>query len=113
MQRHLFIRVRWTPFVLLLCCGLFILGRDVSRSFRVALVTPVTSLPPLRRSMPPPVASSHAGWLAVRAFERMMDSLGSCADSGGRRIYDSILAARPGILDSAKTAEGYFLSHDH
>ena len=108
MERRLFVRIRWVPFVFLLSCGIFLLSLDVSRSFRVAVVKPGILVAPPSPSSPP----SHAGLLAVRAFERMMDSLSSCAGSGGRRIYDSILAARPGILDSAKEAEAYFLSHD-
>jgi hypothetical protein len=113
MREKLLIRIRWAPFVLLLVLCVAILYLSVTRSFRQTLVKPavVLAIPPGQREKPPPVSQAHAGWLAVRAFERMMDSLRQ--DSRGASIYDSILVARPGILDSAKKAEAFFLSHDH
>jgi hypothetical protein len=43
---------------------------------------------------------------ALRVLQRRIDSL--AADSAGRRVYDSILEMRPGMLDSLKIAEKYF-----
>lgn len=42
----------------------------------------------------------------IRAFEHRMDSLSR--DSSGRKEYDSISRARPGLMDSARTAETYY-----
>jgi len=42
---------------------------------------------------------------AIRALLRRMDSLE--ADSSGRRMYDSLVRARPGLLDSARVAERF------
>ncbi len=44
---------------------------------------------------------------AVWALHRRLDSL--AADSAGRRSYDSLIHARPGMMDSLKFIEGYFL----
>ena len=47
-------------------------------------------------------------WLGMclQALRRRLDSL--AADSAGRRSYDSLARARPGLLDSLKIAEHYF-----
>ena len=55
-------------------------------------------------------AGAHEGWLAIRAFEHYMDSLRQ--GGAGARLYDSILHARPGIMDSAQEAEVYFYLED-
>jgi hypothetical protein len=53
-----------------------------------------------------------AGWpdtmglKAMGAFLHWMDSLRQ--DSGGRREYDSLLQARPGLMDSAERAYEYY-----
>lgn len=101
------------PFLLLLFLGVMVFCWSVERSFRHALSKPAAGVvvSPSYREKPPRVSQAHAGWLTVRAWERMMDSLRE--DAHGRRIYDSILAARPGILDSARKAEDFFYSHDH
>jgi hypothetical protein len=44
--------------------------------------------------------------LALRRLLRHVDSL--AADSAGRRVFDSLVRARPGLLDSARKAERYF-----
>jgi hypothetical protein len=44
---------------------------------------------------------------AVRNWEQWMDSLRQTV--GGAAIYDSILLARPGLLDTAKEVEEYYL----
>ncbi|HEV2478078.1 MAG TPA: hypothetical protein VGS79_00380 [Puia sp.] len=109
---RLFIRVRWLPFLLVLFLAVVLFCWSAERSFRHALSKPaggVVVSPRYHEQLP--LSQAHVGWVAVRAWERMMDSLR--VDARGRRIYDSILAARPGILDSAKKAEEFFYSHDH
>jgi hypothetical protein len=44
---------------------------------------------------------------AVRNWQAWMDSLRRTI--GGAAIYDSILLARPGLLDTAKEVEAYYL----
>ena len=113
MQRQLFIRVHWIHFLLVLVLGIAIFYGSVERSFRNSLNKPAGAIvvSPRYHEQQPPISQAHLGWVTVRAWERMMDSLR--ADAHGRRAYDSILAARPGILDSAKKAEEFFYSHDH
>ena len=43
----------------------------------------------------------------LQAMQRRIDSL--AADSAGRRIYDSIVEMRPGLLDSLKVVTRYFI----
>jgi hypothetical protein len=43
---------------------------------------------------------------ALRVLLRRVDSL-RC-DSSGRRVYDSLVRARPGLLDSARVAERFY-----
>ena len=47
---------------------------------------------------------------AIRGLLRRVDSLE--ADSAGRRLFDSLVRARPGLLDSAKIAERYFSAEE-
>jgi hypothetical protein len=42
----------------------------------------------------------------IEDFEKVMDSLEK--DVHGKRIFDSIVRARPGLLDSARRARGYY-----
>jgi len=63
---------------------------------------------PLRASSP--AGGFHEDLMVIRLWKRMMDSLKN--DSSGRRIYDSILYARPGIMDSARVAEDFFSLHN-
>jgi hypothetical protein len=111
----LFVRIRRLPFVIFLGLGLGLVCFSVHQTLHTALVArPVrrlAPLPPFPRAESPPVARAHEGWLIIRAWERAMDSLRR--DSSGKRVYDSILAARPGILDSARKAEAFYYSHDH
>lgn len=117
----LFVRIRRLPFVIFLGLGLGLVCFSVHQTLHTALVArpvrrlaplaPLSPLPPLPRAESPPVARAHEGWLIIRAWERAMDSLRR--DSSGKRVYDSILAARPGILDSARKAEAFYYSHDH
>lgn len=107
---NLFLRIRRVPFLVGFCLGLGLLCLSVHRTLHTALVVrPVRMLPPPRAESPP-VAHAHETWLIIRAWERAMDSLRR--DSSGKRRYDSILAARPGILDSARKAEAFYYSHD-
>jgi hypothetical protein len=101
------------PFLLVLFLGIVVFCWSVERSFRHALGGAAGSIvvSPRYREKSPPVSQAHVGWVTVRAWERMMDSLR--LDAHGRRLYDSILAVRPGILDSAKKAEEFFYSHIH
>lgn len=110
---QLFIRVRWLPFLLVLFSGVVLFCWSVERSFRHALSKPAGGVvvSPRYHEKKPPISQAHAGWVTVRAWERKMDSLRR--DAHGRRTYDSILAARPGILDSAKKAQEFFYSRDH
>ena len=113
MRHQLYIRVHWLPVLLVLVLGVVVLCWSVSRTFRHAFFKPAGGvvLSPRRREKPPPFSQAHAGWVIIRGWERKMDSLR--LDSHGRRVYDSVLAARPGILDSAKKAEEFFHSQDH
>lgn len=43
---------------------------------------------------------------ALRVLLRRVDSLRN--DSTGRRVYDSLVGARPGLLDSARVAERFY-----
>ena len=43
---------------------------------------------------------------ALRVLLHRVDSLRS--DSTGRRVYDSLVRARPGMLDSARVAERFY-----
>ena len=51
--------------------------------------------------------AARRGLDAVRRWEGWMDSLQHTV--GGVAIYDSILVARPGLLDTAKEVEEYYL----
>jgi hypothetical protein len=44
--------------------------------------------------------------LALRLLLRRVDSLRN--DSSGRRVYDSLVESRPGLLDSARVAERFY-----
>jgi hypothetical protein len=110
-MKGLFLRIRRLPFVIGLGIGLGLLCFSVHQTLHTALVARPARLLPLPRAEPPAVAHAHEGWLIIRAWERAMDSLRR--DSSGKRVYDSILAARPGILDSARKAEAFYYSHDH
>jgi hypothetical protein len=113
MMDKLFIRIRRMPFVatIVLCVGL--LTWSIDRTLHTAFLQQPNRVlvSPGSLTKSPPVAHAHEGWLAMRAFEHYMDSLRQ--DSNGRRRYDSILSARPGILDSARKAETFFYLHDH
>jgi hypothetical protein len=50
---------------------------------------------------------ARKGLAAVRRWRQWMDSLRTTA--GGVAIYDSILLARPGLLDSAQEVEEFYL----
>ena len=110
MKHHF--RVSRAGFVASLFIGAAAICWCVNRSMRLPLVKSgsLSGVAPAPE-MPGRIAHAHEGWLAVRAFEHLMDSLRE--DSAGRRRYDSILLARPDILDSAKTAEEFFYLHDH
>lgn len=54
-----------------------------------------------------PAGDARRGLEAVRAWRRWMDSLQTTP--AGEVVYDSIVRARPGLLDSAKEAEAYYL----
>jgi len=43
---------------------------------------------------------------ALRMLLRRVDSLRN--DSSGRRVYDSLVESRPGLLDSARVAERFY-----
>lgn len=108
----LFIRIRRIPLAVALALGVVLLGGSIDRTLHSSLLRqPSMVQAPLHSLNAPPVAHAHEGWLAMRAFEHYMDSLRG--DSSGRRRYDSILLARPGILDSARKAETFFYLHDH
>jgi hypothetical protein len=110
-MNNLFFRIRRAPFLIGLCFGLGLLFLSVHRTLHTALVVRPARMRSPPRAESPPVAHAHENWLIIRAWERAMDSLGR--DSSGKRRYDSILAARPGILDSARKAEVFYYSHDH
>jgi hypothetical protein len=105
-------KIKRAPFVAGLFIGAAVICWCANRSMQLPLGKP-GSLSPVRTApvTPARIAHAHEGWLAVRAFEHLMDSLRD--DIAGRHRYDSILLARPGILDSAKTAEAFFYLHDH
>ena len=107
----LFVRIRRRSLVIFLGLGLGLVCFSVHQTLHTAFVArPARMLAPLPRAESPPVARAHESWLIIRAWERAMDSLRR--DSSGKRRYDSILAARPGILDSARKAEAFYYSHD-
>ena len=54
--------------------------------------------------LPPPGDINNLA--AIRRFLQQMDSLRQ--DSTGHRLYDSICQFRPGLIDSARTAEKFY-----
>jgi hypothetical protein len=70
------------------------------------IVPAAIQLPKDRRLLHDEQESELFGTL-LQALQRRIDSL--AADSAGRRIYDSIVEMRPGLLDSLKIVTRYFL----
>ena len=99
---------------MLLCTSLFtIVGYCLSRKSRLLVpgrVVPAgVVLPPDWRGLRGERERQALG-AAIGALLRRVDNL--AADSVGRRQFDSLIAARPGLLDSAKVAERYFSLQD-
>lgn len=98
---------------MMLSIGLAAVVWSAVRSYRKGWVKPADiAVVPLGhiREGPLRVVHAHQWWLAIRAVERVMDSLRR--DSSGARVYDSILRARPGLMDSLGHAEHFFYLQD-
>jgi hypothetical protein len=96
--------MKWWRLVLGLVAGCGVIGYMAYRTFfggafsvpgRIAPT--VVILPPVRGS------DDRALGEGLRLLLRQVDSLQ--ADSSGRRVLDSLVRARPGLLDSARVAE--------
>jgi hypothetical protein len=113
MKRRVLIWMGLVPCLVGLVIGVAVTCWSVNKGFR-----PVLLALPAKIEVPAAggrvkqwrAAGAHEGWLAIRAFEHYMDSLRQGA--AGARQYDSILHARPGIMDSAQEAEVYFYLQD-
>jgi hypothetical protein len=69
-------------------------------------IVPAAVLPPAGGSSGPSSGGDRELAQALRMLLRRVDSLRT--DSTGRRVYDSLVAARPGMLDSARVAERFY-----
>ena len=114
MVRRLLIRVGRVPLVIGLLIGAAVVLWTAVRSYRKVWLRPAeviaVPLAPVRDG-PLRDVHAHSWWLAIRAYEHLMDSLRK--DSVGVRRYDSIIFRRPGMIDSLRQAEEFFYLQDH
>src|SRR5258708_39997011 len=111
MRSSFLIRVRKWQFgvMLALCIGglsLMAYWTFTARNFSGLLKQSRSSVLPPPRMRNDLLLKGTGGWLAIRRFKDWMDSLKN--DSAGRFRYDSIVHARPGLMDSVKKALEYY-----
>ncbi|MBG6061561.1 hypothetical protein IWX83_001347 [Flavobacterium sp. CG_9.1] len=94
-------------------CSIYLIVNSLSgnttKSITVAPITKPTNVVPFKeKSIQLNVAISKTEFEKIVRFRRYMDSLGRSPT--GKKLYDSILHYRPGILDSITIVEQYYHS---
>lgn len=112
-------RLNWI--VILLCftvftsgCSIYLIVNSFSvnktRNITVTPITKPTNLVPTKEK-PPQLNTiiSETEFEKITRFRKYMDSLGRSPT--GKKMHDSIVLNRPGLLDSLTIVENYYYSH--
>jgi len=112
-------RLNWI--VILLCftvftsgCSIYLIVNSFSvnktRNITVTPITKPTNLVPTKEN-PPQLNTiiSETEFEKITRFRKYMDSLGRSPT--GKKMHDSIVLNRPGLLDSLTIVENYYYSH--
>ncbi|MFH6957258.1 hypothetical protein ACHRV1_07610 [Flavobacterium aquidurense] len=112
-------RLNWI--VILLCftvftsgCSIYLIVNSFSvnktRNITVTPITKPTNLVPTKeKPLEFNTIISETEFEKITRFRKYMDSLGR--SSTGKKIHDSIVLNRPGLLDSLTIVENYYYSH--
>lgn len=91
-------------------CSFLVIGGFSGLKGTDVHITPIkTVIPANKGPATARVRISRPDYQRIKAFHNYMDSLRGDAD--GKKVYDSLMKARPGLMDSITLTESYYESN--